>query len=893
MRLPWRRSSDADIAEEIREHIDEAVEDLVARGMSRADAEAAARRRFGNVTLMEERSREVWRWTMVSDVVTDLRYALRQLRRAPAFAAAAVATLAIGIGATTTIFSVADAALLNPLPFPNPDRLVSINEVVPLIGDRAIRLPAPDLLDYQSQSRTFDAVGAWTPRTFELSGDRESERVQAARVTSTLFDVLGVGPAQGRTFTAAEDRDGIAVCVISDGLWQRWFGADPWSRTNRSVSIGSRLRVLGVMPRSFAFPLRGMESDTATDIWVPMAFSARERNARADNWDYNGVARMKPGVTVAQASADVNAIAQQIVRNFPAPADHGQSFTFSAVARPLAPQISGRVRPLVLALAGAVAFVLLIACVNVANLLLARGAHRRREMAVRAALGAGRGRLLRQLMTEALLLSLLSAALGAALAWWTTAAIARVLPSRLALLANAHVNSAALAFAVALAVGTAIVAGIVPGLAAAGAGPLSSLNVRAEAGGAGLRRVRSALVVVEIALALVLLIGAGLLLRTFQDLLRTSAGFEPQHAVSAFINLPEAQYPDRERERQLFLDLIGRLHADGIQFAGIGSTLPLSGRRSERVFWPDDYVAPPNAGFNIAGLCAVSAEYLQAIGATLRRGRYFTPQDDAAAPPVAMVTASLAQRSWAGHEAIGKRVKWGTADSPGEWLTIVGVVGDLKQDSLDAPATMQIFVPVDQLEHSIVEALRSEFTVRQLRSMYIVARGSAPAAMMTSRVRDAIRTLDPSLAIARLGPLTDTVAASADPQRFNMMLMGSFAAIALLLAVVGLYGLISYSVAQRAREIGIRMAMGAAAGAVVRMIVREGLALAAIGVVLGAAGAAALAPALRSLLYGVRPVDPPTFAVTIAVLLAVAAAATYLPARRATAVDPVNALRAE
>jgi putative ABC transport system permease protein len=893
MKLPWRRSSDADIAEEIRQHIDEAVEDLVARGTSRADAEAAARRRFGNVTLMEERSREVWRWTMVSDFIADLRYALRQLRRAPAFAAAAVATLAIGIGATTTIFSVADAALLNPLPFPNPDRLVSINEIVPLIGDRPIRLPAPDLLDYQSQSRTFDAVGGWTPRTFELSGDRESERVQAARATSTLFDVLGVRPARGRTFTAAEDRNGIAVCVISDGLWQRWFGADP-SVLGRTIRLDRQpYRVLGVMPRGFAFPLRGMESDTATEIWVPMAFSARERNARADNWDYNGVARMRPGVTVAQASADVDAIAQQIVRNFPAPADHGRSFTFSGVARPLAPQISGDVRPLVLALAGAVAFVLLIACVNVANLLLARGAHRRREMAVRAALGAGRGRLLRQLMTETLLLSLMSAALGAALAWWTTAAIARVIPSRLALLANAHVNSAALAFAVALSVGTAVVAGIVPGLAAAGAGRVSSLNVRAEAGGVGLRRVRSALVVVEIALALVLLIGAGLLLRTFQDLLRTSAGFEPQNAVSAFINLPEAQYPDRERERQLFLDLIGRLHGGGIEYAGVGSTLPLSGRRSERVFWPDDYAAPPNAGFNIAGLCTVSPEYLQAIGATLRRGRYFTPQDDAAAPPVAMVTASLARQYWPGRDAIGKRVKWGTAASPGEWLTIVGVVGDLKQDSLDAPASMQIFVPLDQLEHSIVGALRSEFTVRQLRSMYVVARGSAPAAVMTSRVRDAIRTLDPSLAIARLGPLTDTVAASADPQRFNMMLMGSFAAIVLLLAIVGLYGLISYSVAQRAREIGIRMAMGAAAGAVVRMIVRDGLTLAAIGVVLGAAGAAALAPALRSLLYGVRPVDPPTFAVTIAVLFAIAAAATYLPARRATAVDPVNALRAE
>ena len=893
MKLPWRQSTDADIAEEIRQHLDEAVADLMAEGLSRADAEAAARRQFGNVTLLEERSREVWRWRIASDFAADVRYALRQLRRAPAFAVAAIATLSIGIGATTAIFSVADAALLNPLPFPHPERLVTLNEIVPLIADRPIRLTAPDLIDYGSQSRSFDAVGGWTPRTFELSGDRESDRAQAARVTSSLFDVLGVPAALGRTFSADEDRDSVAVCVISDGLWRRWFGSDPYV-LGRTLHLDRQpYRIVGVMPRDFAFPLRGTDSDAATDLWVPMSLTPKERSARADNWDYNGVARMKPGVTVAQASADVDAIAQNIVRQLSPDSDRGQRFTFTAVARPLAPQISGRVRPLVLALAGAVGCVLLIACVNVANLLLARGAQRRREMAVRAALGAGRGRLLRQLMTEALLLSVVSAAAGALLALWSTLLIGGILPSRFALLARAHVSGAALAFAIGLSLCTTLLAGIIPGIVGAGAGRAASLNVRAEASSVALRRMKSALVVVEIALALVLLVGAGLLVRTFQDLLGTSAGFEPENAVAASLSLPESQYTTSESERQLYRQLVERLHGGGIEFAGVGSTLPLSGRRSERVFWPDGYVAPPNATYNIAGLCAVSPEYLQALGATLRSGRLFTPQDDKSAAPVAIVSASLARQYWPDQDAVGKRLKWGGPDRDRDWLQIVGVIADLKLDSLDAPGAIQVFVPADQLEHSTEATESGAFAVRQLRAMYVVVRGHAPETAMIARLRETARSLDSNLAVAKLAPLGDAVMTSAAPQRFNMVLMGTFAAIALLLAIVGLYGLISYSVAQRAREFGIRMAMGAASASVVRMVVREGLVLAAAGAAVGVAAAMALAPALRSLLYGVQPMDIPTFAIVTTLLFIVAAAAAYLPARRATAVDPTTALRAE
>jgi putative ABC transport system permease protein len=887
----FRRSVDDDIAEEIRQHLDEAVEDLVSRGVPRDEAIRRARRDFGNVTLLEERSRDVWHWTWLQDFTADLRYGFRQLRRTPSFALAAIATLAIGIGATTTVFSLANTALLDPLPFPEPDRIVTVNEIVPLIADRPIRLPAPDLIDYQEQSHAFTAVAGWTPRTVELSGDRESERVQAARATASLFDVLRVPAAIGRTFTADEDRDGAAVCVISHGLWQRWFGASP-AALGATIHLDRRpYRVIGVMPRRFEFPLRGTETAAATDIWVPMSFTPTERAARADNWSYNGVARLRPGVTVAQASADVNAIASRIVESLRGSAP--SEFTFSAVARPLAPQISGRVRPLVLALAGAVVCVLLIACVNVANLLLARGAHRRREMSVRAALGAGRGRLLRQLMTETLLLAAIAAALGAALAYWSTAALAAIIPTRFAVLGLAHVDGRALGVAIALSIVAAVLAGILPGLAVAGAGRTPSLNVRADTGSTGLRRLRSALVVAEIALALILLVGAGLLVRTFEGLLRTSAGFRPDSAVAASIELPRTPYPDAAREQQLYRSLLDRLHAGGVEYAGVGSTLPLSGRRNERVFWPADYDPGPKAGYNIAGMCAVSPEYFQAIGATLSRGRFFSPQDDGAAAPVAVVSESLADRYWAGQDPIGKRLKWGVADSPSGWLTVVGVIEDLKQDSLDAPGAVQIFVPAAQIQHSYSGEQRDAFVVEQLRSMYVVVRGHEPVEAMAARVRQAARELDPDLAVANLAPLSATVATSAAPQRFNMLLMSGFAVMAVLLAVVGLYGLIAYSVAQRGREIGIRMAMGAAASSVVRMIVREGVWLAVLGTLIGAAGAAALAPALRALLYGVEPFDLPTFAAVAVLLLAVAAAATWVPARRATAVDPTTALRAD
>jgi len=789
---------------------------------------------------------------------------------------------------------VADAALLNPLPFPNPDRLVTVNEVVPIIANRPIRVTAPDLVDYESENRMFTAVGGWMPKAFELSGGRESMRVQAVRATASLFRVLAVAPLIGRTYTNDEDTRGETVCVISYGLWQRWLGGD--RALGKTLDLDRvPYKVVGVMPQHFEFPLRdSADLAAATEIWVPMSLTAQERAARTDNWSYNAIGRMKPGVSVAQASADLNAIAQEIVKDKLSPDAVGAGFSFSAVARPLAEQVSGRVRPLVVTLLGAVAFVLLIACANVANLLLARGAQRERELAVRVALGASRARIMRHLLAETMLLAGAAAAAGSMLAWWSTQALAGFAPRRFAALTGAAFNWQVLAFTVGLALLTAVAVGLVPGLTASGAQPSGALKERGvSASSMSHRRLRSGLVVVEVAMAVVLLVGAGLLIRSFRDLLATDPGFAPENAVAGSVDLPENQYPDPERNRQFRRELLDRLSAaPGVEFSGLGTTLPLSGAWMQRAFWPDDYAAPSHSALNIATMPVVSGGYFQAIGASLERGRFFTPQDSAQAPAVAVVTDAVAREFWPGKDPIGKRIKWGPEQSRRPWITVVGVVRNVKQDTLDSTDNMQIYVPAEQLEFSLNPGDR-QMATRLLRSMYVVVRGRGSAESLESALRSAVHDLDARLAVANLQPLGKTLAASAAPQRFNMLMMTGFGAIALLLAAIGIYGLISYSVAQRTQEIGIRMALGASSATVARIVLRSALTLGAAGVAIGTVAAAGVAPLLKALLYGVKPLDWLTFSVVAAGLLGIAALASYLPARRAAKVDPMVALRYE
>ncbi len=890
----WPARAERDLAREIDAHVGLLEEEYRRRGLSGEEARFAAKRAFGGVEQAKERQREERSLMWLDEIRRDLRYALRSLRRTPGFTIVAVLTLALGIGASTIIFSFADASLLNPLPFPHGDRLVSVNEVVPLVSNQPIRLTAPDLIDYEQQARAFAALGGWTARAFELSGGHESEHVQAARFTANMFEVLQVRPARGRVFTAHEDQTGARVCVISNGLWQRWFGADP-SALGRTIDLDRvPYTVIGIMPRGFEYPLPGPSDAQHSDIWVPMSFTATERQARLDNWDYNGVARMKPDVTVAQASADVNAIARHIVSDLLPPRAAGH-ITFSALVQPLAEQVSGPVRPLVLLLLGAVGCLLLIACVNVTNLLLARGATRERDFAVRVALGAGRGRLVRQLLFESLLLAVVSAVAGGLLAWWSIGAVSALMPARFALLGRARFDWAVLVFVAGLAVVTAVAVGTAPGWAATSRLRVEAIKDRgASAGSVPHRRLRSLLVVAEVGLSLVLLVGAGLLTRSFNDLLETSPGFEPEGAVAASVRLPEEAYPDAVRERTFYRRLHDRLHAlSHTEFVGVGSALPLSGRRTERDFTADDYTPPPMAKLSIVGMTTVSGEYLQAIGAMLVRGRYFTPQDGEGSAPVAIVTQGVAHQFWPGESPIGKRVKWGPRDSPLPWMTVVGEVNDLKQDALDAPAAPQVFVPADQLAATMSPEYQAVYIPAALRAMFIAVRGRGNTSALATGLRAGVQQIDPQLALTDLRPLSEVVASSAAPNRFNMLLMGVFSIVALLLAAIGVYGVIAYSVAQRTQEIGIRMALGADAGAVARMVLSGGIRLAAMGIGVGVIGAALLAPLIRSLLFGVRPLDVPTFAAAVAVLLAIAAVASYVPARRAARVDPQTALRSE
>ncbi|MBV8206240.1 MAG: ABC transporter permease [Acidobacteria bacterium] len=841
----------------------------------------------------------------------DLKFALRSLRRSPGFAAVTVLTLTIGIGAVAAISGIADTALLHPLPFPHSDRLVTLNEVVPLITPNPIRLTAPDLIDYERQTQSFDAVAGFSAVTFELSGTREAISVQGVRATASLFRVLEIPPLLGRTFTPEEDDGGSPVCVISYGLWQRWFGGDPRALAATVDLDRKPYRIIGVMPRGFEFPLRGsLQGSEPVSLWVPMSFTPRERAAIADSWDYDGVARMKPGVTVAQATADVNIIAQRILLEvLKLPEAAGSHFTFTALARPLAAQVSGRVRPLLLALAGAVLFVLLIACVNVTNLLLARGANREREIAIRRALGAGRLHILRQLVAETLILGFAAAAAGTLLAWWCTEALPRVVPVRFAVLAAAHMNWRALLFTASITIVAALAVAAVPAFAAA-RGPVpegsssahsaatlfAALKDRgASASGVRHHALRSALIVAETALAIVLLVGAGLLVQSFRDLLNTDPGFAPENAVAGAVSLPRNQYPDPVRIREFRRELLDRVQAiPGAEFAGMGSALPLSGANFQRAFWPDDYTPPAGTRLNTAAMTVVSGQYLQAIGATLIRGRLFTPQDTVQAPRVAVITQSIAKQFWPGKDPVGKRIRWGVGSSSDtEWLTVVGVVGDVKQSTLDAPADMQIYVPAEQVEASLAPEYRLDFTVASLNSMYVVLRGHGSTDALAGSLRQAVQSMDARLPVSSLRPLSSTLAASAAPQRFNMALMTSLGGIALLLAAVGIFGVTSYSVAQRTQEIGIRMALGATGSGISAMVLRDALRLAAAGVLIGSVAAAGLAPLLRTLLFGVKPLDPLTFAAVAALLVAVSTLASYVPARRAAIVDPMVALRWE
>ncbi|HTM25963.1 MAG TPA: ABC transporter permease [Vicinamibacterales bacterium] len=801
----------------------------------------------------------------MDNFLNNLRYAARVLVRAPGFTLVAVVALALGIGANTAIFGVVNTLLLRPLPYADPGRLAVIWEVNPTGRDNPSNSPG-NYLHWREMSASFDDMAA-VSLTFRttLSGHGEPEEVPMQYVSATVFPILGVAPQIGRTFTADEDQPNRnRVVVLSDRLWRRRFGGDP-AVLNQVVRFdGDPYTIVGVMPPGFSI------LDKTVDLWKPVGFSAASRTPRG-RW-IQVVARVKRGVTFARAQQDMNRVQVEMIRLFPA-FDTG----WGIHVRSMKDQLTSDVRPALFVMLGAVGFVLLIACANVANLLLARATTRQREMAVRAALGAGRGRLVAQSLTESGLLSAAGGAVGLVLAWWAVAALrttiaARVPVPRLEALA---VDGWVLGFAFAIALLSGLAFGVIPALSAAG---LSFVEALKEGGRTGTSRrgarIRHTFVVAETALALVLLVGAGLLVRSFVALMHVDAGFDPSQIITMKITLPTSKY---DTSRLFFDQLYARIDAlPGVQAAGGISFLPLNGLGAATSFAIAGRPAPAPGEEPVADVRVVTHDYFKAMRMPLLRGRLFDARDAGEARHRVIVSAELARKYFPNEDPIGKQlaISW-TDKAPDE---IIGVVGDVRQSSLDVEARPTTYWAPARFAYPWNS---------------VVIRTSGDPVRIVPEVASIVREFDSTIAVADVHTMSDVVSISVAERRLTMLLLTIFAGLAVALAAVGIYGVISYSVTQRTQEIGIRMALGAQRGTVLRLVVAHAMTLASIGIGAGAAAAWVLTRLMQKLLFGVRPSDPVTFAAVSVLLAVVAAVAASVPGLRATRVDPVIALRSE
>jgi putative ABC transport system permease protein len=807
----------------------------------------------------------------------DVRYGARVLLKSPGFAAAAVFVTALGIGANTAIFSVVNAVLLRPLPYREPQRLVLLHENLPRLGWSLLNISPAEYLDYKEQNRSLSDIAAFEGLSLNLTGQGEPVRVEAERVSPNLFALLGVTPARGRAFATGEDRPGAGrVAVLSQGLWQRQFGADP-SVVGRTVRLDEQpYTVVGVMPADFQFPYAKTSFIAPAELWVPLEIDDAERANRAASFDYGVVGRLKPGLTLAEAQADIERVAADSQRQHPE-IYQGDAQVSATVVGFEQETVRG-VRPLLLILAGVVGLVLLIACANVASLMLARATARRREIAVRRALGAGTLRLARQLLTESVMLSGAGGAAGLLLAAWLIDLIKKFGPADVPRLHEAGLNTQALVFTALVSLAAGLLFGLAPALHGSRldlSHTLKETEGRAGRGREG-KRLRSLLVVFETAAALVLLVGAGLLVNSLVRLLRVSPGFDPEGVAVARTTLPGARYPKAEQNKEAYRRIMERVAAlPGVRAVAVASNLPLADRRNIgfRV------EGAPESAENTAYNAIVSEDYFRAMSIPVLRGRAFDEGDRTGATPVVVVSETFARRFWPGGDAIGKRVAWGGWQGA-DWLTVVGVVADVKDTTLDAGVEPAIYMPIFQLP-------------RARENVVLLARTSGDAKELAAGLRREIRAVDEELPVYDARPMTELVAASVAQRRFSTWALVGFAAAALLLAAVGLYGVVSYSVTQRTQEIGVRMALGARAGDVFRLVVGQGLTLVGAGVALGLCASLALTRVLAGLLYGVSAADPLTFAGVSLLLLAVAFVACLLPARRAAKVDPMVALRYE
>jgi putative ABC transport system permease protein len=802
----------------------------------------------------------------------DLRYGARMLLKKRGFTVIAVITLGLGIGANTTIFSVINGMLLRPLPFKDPERLVHLDEKAPKVGFETTGLSFPDFSDWRSRSRSFDRMALYEEGSFTLASGNateRAERVEGARITASLFPLLGVEAIRGRHFLEEEDKPGAApAAIIGYGLWQRRFGGDP-GVIGRSARIdGGSVTIVGIMPAGFSFPIKA-------EIWKPMAtaFDEKERG----NHSAYGIGRLKLGVSIETARAEIEAIVAAIAREHPKANDG-----FEGVVTPWREALLKDLNEMLWLLLGAVGFVLLIACANVANLLLTAGASRAGEMAIRSALGASRALLMRQMLIESLSLASLGGALGLLIALWSADGMTAMLPETVPAWMAFSVDWRVLAFTLGATTATAILCGIAPGWQASKTDLMSVMKDGARgAGGLRKQRLRSLLVIGEVALAMTLLIGAGLMMKSFIRVRQINIGFNANKVMTAKIALPETQYPAPAQRNNFFRQLLERLSATpGAESVALTSSLPLLEEDiSGSSFYVEGKPKPKDISeIPIAFQSAVSPGYFRTMGMRLIRGREFNDADVEGREKVVIVDETIGRRLFAGEDPLGRRLTFGGSKSDPQWLTVVGVVGAVRHYGLKSDSRMHAYQPYQQASSA---------------NMTIVARATGDPTGLTAALRNEVAALDKELPLYAARPMTEVVATAMWDDKYVGILFGLFAALALSLAAVGIYGVVSYSVAQRTREIGLRVALGAQTGDVMRMIIRQGLALAGLGAVIGLGGAALAAQLMKSLLFNVSAIDPATFTLLPLSLLAIALAACWIPARRAAKVDPMVALRCE
>ena len=815
---------------------------------------------------------------MLETFLQDLRFGARALKRNPAFAAIAVLTLALGIGANAAIFSVVNAVLLRPLPWHEPERAVLIWSKWTAFDKTWVS--TGEVVDYRRRSRTLSEVATWSDGQVNLTGDGDPERLAAGSVSANTFTTLGASALIGRTFTTAEDvPNGPALVVLGHALWSRRYAADR-SIVGRSVQINGRpYEVVGVMPADFVLPT-DYQNPEPTQLWLPLQMDP----ASTDHGNHGQYAagRLKPGATVQQAADDLHGIARAMTAEGLYPVQ----MEFDTVVLSLTDEVVGTVRRAIWLLFGAVAFLLLIACANVANLLLARAEGRQREIAVRSALGASGARVVRQLLTESLVLTTAASVVGLAIAyagvrfvaWWNPASVPRV--------ADVTVDVKVLLFTAAVAVVTSVIFSLAPAIRALRVDLTDSLKDGAQGASSGgaRQRFRNALVVVEMALAVVLLVGAGLMLRSLWSLQRVQLGFDPSGVLTMRLSLPQAGYANAEQVVAFYSRLMDRVRElPGVRLAGAVRSLPLGSEIGDWGLRVDGYTPPPGTGAK-GDWQIVTAGYLEAIGERLVRGRSITAADRDDTMLVALINEEMARRYWPGRDPVGGRIRLGGSQSDRPWITVVGVVGDVRHNGITDVVKEKFYIPHTQWHRS---------TGNPSRGMSLVINTDRNPSDLVRPVRQIIRELDPSLPVANVRTMDDVVAATLSAPRFTGMLLGVFAALALVLSAIGIYGVLSYVVSRRTREIGIRVAIGAGRAEVLRLVLANGLSLTLAGVALGLAIAAAASRVMTTLLHDVRPGDPATFATVAIVLTTVAITASLVPAWRATRVDPVAALKAE